>query len=55
MAYIKMYRIAWRLWNGYEGNGEFCFTEKEAYSSVEFLNKEFPEISHWVEKMNDYV
>ena len=45
-----MYRIAWfdSKRNG-NGNGEYCLELQTAASWIKKLNKEYPEIKHWVE------
>lgn len=45
-----MYRIAWKsLVTGFEGHGEFMFTQQEAEKMAVKLTAEYPELLHWVE------
>jgi len=49
-----MYRIAYQvLSTGLSGNGDFCLTKEDAESWIQHLNKEYPDINHWIEYSND--
>ena len=50
IAGTTMYRIAYQvLSTGLSGNGDFCLTKEDAESWIAYLNKEYPDINHWIE------
>lgn len=49
-----MYRISYQvLSTGFSGHGDFCLTKEDAESWIERLNKEYPDINHWIEDTSD--
>ena len=49
-----LYRIAWKISNGFTGAGEYCLNYSSAMRIVISLNKNNPDIHHWVESIEPY-
>lgn len=48
---MMLYRISWRMRESqYSGHGDYCLNEKCATDWITKLNKEYPDMEHWMEK-----
>lgn len=46
-----MYRIAWRMIaTGVTGHGDYCLTLEVANAWITSLQKEYPDMIHWIEE-----
>jgi hypothetical protein len=43
-----LYRICWSQSNGNSGQGEKILTWEAAQSWLEYLNKKYPDMKHWL-------
>ena len=45
-----MFRIAFNLPNGEKSHGSYCLTKELAEAWLHSLNKQYPEMQHWIEE-----
>lgn len=48
-----LYRIMWIIHTtGVTGNGDYCLTKEHAEEYIVRLNRDYPDMNHWIEKAN---